>query len=220
MGAVLRRHRRTACVEAATQPRDGCAAAMRNWPGALGAPRPGCPRGRSTVCASASANLPRLPNRHRGSNGSTPRPAHAAGRRLSHRGGHRESEAQSLRSDPWAAVRRAGLDPMQPVPDSWDGNPPGFSARNAGKPETDSIIARTHDRMEGLRQRNRATRPKVLATLDSELASISNRGWSTGNPPRRSSSGLVLAATGALSISVAVTVHSPHLCPPAFCPLS
>ena len=42
------------------------------------------------------------------------------------RGGLRESEAQSFRSDPWAAVRRARLDPMQPVPDSVDGNPPGF----------------------------------------------------------------------------------------------
>ena len=65
--------------------------------------------------------------------GSTPRPTHAAGRRLSLRGDHRESEARSFRSDPWAAVRRAGLNPMQPVPDSGDGNPPGFSARNAGK---------------------------------------------------------------------------------------
>ena len=27
---------------------------------------------------------------------------------------------------PWAAVRRAGLDPMQPVPDSGGENPPGF----------------------------------------------------------------------------------------------
>ena len=42
------------------------------------------------------------------------------------RGDHRESEAQSFRSDPWAAVRRARLNPMQPVPDSGDGNPPGF----------------------------------------------------------------------------------------------
>ena len=42
------------------------------------------------------------------------------------RGDHRESEAQSFRFDPWAAVRRARLDPMQPVPDSGDGNPPGF----------------------------------------------------------------------------------------------
>ena len=42
------------------------------------------------------------------------------------RGDHRESEAQSFRFDPWVAVRRARLDPMQPVPDSGDGNPPGF----------------------------------------------------------------------------------------------
>ena len=75
--------------------------------GVLGALRPGCPRGRSAVCASASTNVSRHPRRSQGSNGSTHRPAHAAGRRLSHRGDHRESEAQSLRSYPWAAVRRA-----------------------------------------------------------------------------------------------------------------
>ncbi len=50
----MRRHRRPACVEAATQPRDGCAAGMRNGRvrGAL-RPEPApysirwCPRGRS-----------------------------------------------------------------------------------------------------------------------------------------------------------------------------
>ena len=104
-------------MEAATQPRDGCAAGMKNWPGT----------GRTPTKVS------RLPNRHRGSKGSTPRPAHATGRRLSHRGGHRESEAQSLRSDPWAAVRRAKARSYAAGPGFGDGNPPGFSARNAGK---------------------------------------------------------------------------------------
>ena len=32
-----------------------------------------------------------------------------------------------------AAFGRARLNSMQPVPDSGDGNPPGFSARNPGK---------------------------------------------------------------------------------------
>ena len=65
-----------------------------------GALRPGCPRGRSERRSNRCECVLR--------------------------GGHRESEAQSFRSDPWAAVRRARLDPMQPVPDSGDGNPPGF----------------------------------------------------------------------------------------------
>ena len=65
-----------------------------------GALRPGCPRGRSERRSNRCECVLR--------------------------GGHRESEAQSFRSDPWAAVRRARLNPMQPVPDSGDGNPPGF----------------------------------------------------------------------------------------------
>ena len=65
-----------------------------------GALRPGCPRGRSERRSNRCECVLR--------------------------GGHRESEAQSFRFDPWAAVRRARLDPMQPVPDSGDGNPPGF----------------------------------------------------------------------------------------------
>ncbi len=72
-----------------------------------GALRPGCPRGRSERRSNRCECVLR--------------------------GDHRESEAQSFRFDPWVAVRRARLDPMQPVPDSGDGNPPGFSARNAGK---------------------------------------------------------------------------------------
>ena len=80
--ADLRRQRRPACVEAATQPLDGCAAGMRNGR-VLGALRPRCPRSGSEVCASASANVSPHPRRSQRSNGSTPRPAHAAERRLS-----------------------------------------------------------------------------------------------------------------------------------------
>ena len=65
-----------------------------------GALQPGCPRGRSERRSNRCECVLR--------------------------GGHRESEAQSFRSDPWAAVRRARLNPMQPVPDSGDENPPGF----------------------------------------------------------------------------------------------
>ena len=52
-----------------------------------------------------------------------------------------ESEAQSLRSvPPRAAVGRARLDPVQPVPDSGDGNPPGFWAGNAGKSQKQNSV--------------------------------------------------------------------------------
>ena len=123
--AAMRSHSRTACVEAATQPRDVCAAGMRN----------GRDAGRTSarVCTVLATVVSRLPRRHRRSNGSTPRPAHASGRRLSLRGDHRESEAQSFRSDPWAAVRRAKARSYATGPGFGDGNPPGFSARNAGK---------------------------------------------------------------------------------------
>ena len=67
---------------------------------AQGALRPGCPRGRSERRSNRCDCVLR--------------------------GDRWESKAQSFRSDPWAAVRRARLDPMQPVPDSGDGNPPGF----------------------------------------------------------------------------------------------
>ena len=105
--ADRRNRRRSARVEAATQPRDGCAAGMRKGRGA----------GRTPTRVFEG------PKRQMRSN-------HCE---CVLRGDHRESEAQSFRSDPWAAVRRARLNPMQPVPDSVDGNPPGFSARNAGK---------------------------------------------------------------------------------------
>ncbi len=153
--AAMRSHSRTACVEAATQPRDVCAAGMRN----------GRDAGRTSarVCTVLATVVSRLPRRHRRSNGSTPRPAHAAGRRLSLRGDHRESEAQSFRSDPWAAVRRARLDPMQPVPDSGDGNPPGFSARNAGKARNCVNYRLVGQAMEGFGRGFRSTQRESLA---------------------------------------------------------
>ena len=143
--AALRGHRRTTCVAAATQPRDGCAAGMRNGR-AQGALRPMCPRGGSSVCASASANVSRHPRRSQRSNGSTPRPAHAAGRRLSlwsrpsgergsilpvrPLGGCSESEAQSYAAGPgfggrepsrflgtkrWKSQKLRQLSPEQPT---------------------------------------------------------------------------------------------------------
>ena len=43
---------------------------------------------------------------------------------------------------PWAAVRRAQCNPMQPVPDSGDREPSRFlGGKQLEKPETDSIIA-------------------------------------------------------------------------------
>ena len=78
--AAVRGRRRSACMDAAIQPRDGCAAAMRNQPGRLSARRPG----------STPYSLRRCPDfrtRSLGEQCSTPRPAHAAGRRLSLRGG-------------------------------------------------------------------------------------------------------------------------------------
>ena len=96
--------------EAATQPRDGCAAGM----------------GKGQGSGRTPTEVFRLYEPASEEQSSTPQPTHAAEWRLSLRGDLRESEAQSFRSDPWAAVRRARLDPMQPVPDSVDGNPPGF----------------------------------------------------------------------------------------------
>ena len=100
--------------EAATQPRDGCAAGVGNGR-ALGAPRPepapysirGCPRGRSAMRLGLCECDPHS-ELASGEPCSTPRPAHAAGRRLSLRGlPSGERDARSFRSDPWAAVRRA-----------------------------------------------------------------------------------------------------------------
>ena len=142
----------------------------------LGALRPGHPWAEAQ--RRIAQGVP-LPNRHRGSGARPPRPAHAAGRRLSLRGDRRESEAQSFRSDPWAAVRRARLDPMQPVPDSGDGNPPGFLAGNAGKARN-CVNYLPDRRAKGrLRTGKSASTPKSLApfalTLRSALATTENR---------------------------------------------
>ena len=149
-------------MEAATQPSDGCAAGVGNCR-MLGALRPGCPRGRSAGCPLASANVSRIPRR---SQRSGARPLD----RLTQREGacptgdtHRESEAQSLRSDPWAAVRRAGLDPMQPVPDSGTGTLQVSRHETLEKPETDSIIPRAGEGREGFGGGLRPAEPKSLA---------------------------------------------------------
>ena len=103
-----------------------------------GALRPGCPRGRSERRSNRCECVLR--------------------------GGHRESEAQSFRFDPWVAVRRARLDPMQPVPDSGGRESSRFLGRKHWKkPETESIIARTTERREGPARGNRPPTPKLLA---------------------------------------------------------
>ena len=96
----------TARVEVATQPRDGCAAGMLNGRGAGRTP---------TRDLRTRYGASRLPNRHRGSSA---RPLD----RLTQREG-----AYPL----WNAVGRAGLDPSGNSGSGMD--PPGFSARNAGK---------------------------------------------------------------------------------------
>ena len=102
----MRGRRRLACARAATQPRDGCAAGMRNGRGA----------GRTPTRVSEGPKRDTLqplrmcPGIRDGLRGATAQPLD----RLTQREGacpsgadHRESEAQSFRSDPWAAVRRA-----------------------------------------------------------------------------------------------------------------
>ena len=53
----------------------------------------------------------------------------------------RESEARSFRSGPWAAVRGARLDPMQPVPGSWDLNPQVSKVETLEEPYSNFTIA-------------------------------------------------------------------------------
>ena len=58
------------------------------------------------------------------------------------RGDRWESKAQSFRSDPWAAVRRARLDPMQPVPGFGGLESSRFLGRETlEKPDNDLSIA-------------------------------------------------------------------------------
>ena len=110
--AALQSHRRTACVEAATQPRDGCAAGMRNWPGCTHSD-PGSPY-----------SLRWCPDFRDGIGGATARPLD----RLTHREGACPSGATIGRArlnpsgqTPGRLFGERRLDPMQPVPDSETG---------------------------------------------------------------------------------------------------
>ena len=128
----LRRHRRAACVEAATQPRDGCAAGMRNGR-VLDALRPGCPGGRSAGCASQPLRM--CPGFRDGLRGAV----------LDSSTGSRSGKALVPPGRP--SGERGSILPVRPLggcsesrarsyaagPGFGDGNPPGFSARNAGK---------------------------------------------------------------------------------------
>ena len=108
------------CVEAAAQPREACVADMMNWPGRV-ALRPVCPR------AEAQRRIaPGVPSSEpaSGERCSTPRPAHAAGRRLSLVERRRESRARSVRP------LRVG-----------DGPSRFLGGKRWKKPETASIIA-------------------------------------------------------------------------------
>ena len=110
--AALRCHHRPACVEAAAQPRDGCAAGMGKESGRRAHSEQGV---RGPKRRGALPWMSRLTNRHRGSGA---RPLD----RLTQREGA---------YPPWNAVGRAGLDPSGRSGSGMD--PPGFSAGNAGK---------------------------------------------------------------------------------------
>ena len=142
--AALRGHRRPACVEAATQPRDGCAAGMKNGRGAAHSD-PGClwaeAQRRIDLGVPSSEPAP-------GEQCSTPRPAHAAGRRLSLVERRRESRARSVRP------LRVG-----------DGPSRFLGGKRWKKPETVSIIARTNGRMEGFGPGNQPFEPELLTAV-------------------------------------------------------
>ncbi len=74
----------------------------------------------------------------------------------------RESEARSFRSGPWVAVRGARLDPRQPVPGSWDLNPP-VSEAESWESHTANSLSRPRlaegKRISGCRRRSLAHRP-------------------------------------------------------------
>ena len=135
--ATLRRHRRTACVEAATQPRDGCAAGTWNSRGCGTHSGQGSPYSLRSVPTSEPAS---------GEQCSTPRTAHAAGRRLSLVKRRRESRARSVRP------LRVG-----------DGPSRFLGGKRWKKPETDSIITPADERREGPDPTLRPTQHKSLA---------------------------------------------------------
>ena len=162
--ADLRRHRRPACVKAATQPRDGCAAGMRNGR-ALGALRPGCPRGRSErrfslcECVPASETI-------------------SGEQRLNPSNGSRSGKALV---PPEQTIGRARLNPSGQTPGRLFGERGSILCsrsriRGTGtlqvsrhetleKPETALIIARTTERMEGFGEGNRPPAPGLLALV-------------------------------------------------------
>ena len=139
--AALRGRHRTACLEAATQPRDGCAAGMRNGRGAWHTPTRACTvldtvvsegpmrgvRFNLCECVPASETVSREQRLDPFD-------------RLTQREGVcptgetvRRARLNPFDLTPGRLFGERRLDPKQPVPDSGDGNPPGFSARNAGK---------------------------------------------------------------------------------------
>ena len=135
------------CVEAAAQPREACVADvadMMNWPGRV-ALRPVCPRAEAQrrIAPSVPSSDPAS-----GEQCSTPRPAHASGRRLSLVERRRESRARSVRP------LRVG-----------DGPSRFLGTKRWKKPETASIIARTTGRMEGFGRGNRPPEPTLLTAM-------------------------------------------------------
>ena len=100
---------------------------------------------------------------------STPRPTHASGMRSSLVERRRESGARSVR---WLRVRDR--------PSSFLGT------KHWKKPETESIITRTYERMEGLRQGNPPDSPRSLALMWLEPGSdVAVPEKPLPNPPRR-----------------------------------
>ena len=132
------------CVEAAAQPREACVSDMMNWPGRV-ALRPVCPR------AEAQRRIaPGVPSSEpaSGERCSTPRPAHAAGRRLSLVERRRESRARSVRP------LRVG-----------DGPSRFLGGKRWKKPETASIVAPATGRMQCLGRGNRPPEPTLLTAM-------------------------------------------------------
>ena len=132
--ADLRRHRRPACVEAATQPLDGCAAGMRKSRGAGRTPTRACtvldlrwcPRGGSSSLTLQPLRMcPGIRDGHQRSNVLNPSTGSRSGKALVPRGtDHRESRARSVRP------LRVG-----------DGPSKFLGGKRWKKPETASIIA-------------------------------------------------------------------------------
>ena len=145
-------------VEAATQPRDGCAADVKNW-------------SRRRTHSDQSLHRTRyggVPTNEpaSGERCSTPRPAHAAGRRL------------SLRGRP--SGERGSILPVRPLGSCSESEGSILCSRSRirgtgtlqvsrretlEKPETASIIARTTERTEGFGGGNRPPESGLLAAV-------------------------------------------------------